>query len=225
MFNNIRTTPDRTLALARYHTLAEHYDESCRWLGPIRIAALDVLALRPGDTVFDVACGTGAMLPALAHAVGPDGRVLGIEQSPNMAAIAARRIKEAGLDNVKVLVCSVEDAVPDHAADALLLCYAHDVLQSDRAIERLLDLARPGARVVIAGAKLIGWWAAPINIWKLWRSRRYLTTYHGLRAPWTRLATHSPDLHVHQTYMLGTSYLAVGHLVGNRAPDPDRIRL
>lgn len=218
MLHNVRPSPDRLLALRRYRTLAERYDESCRWLGPIRSAALDLLALRPQDTVFDIACGTGSMLPALAHAVGPHGRVIGIEQSPDMAAIAARRVTDAGLENVKVLVCSVEDVVPDHAADALLLCYTHDVLQSDRAIERLLSLARPGTRIVIAGAKLLGWWAAPINVWKLWRSRHYLTTYRGLRTPWARLATHSTDLHIHRTYMFGTSYLAVGHLCGKAAP-------
>lgn len=218
MFNNIRPAPDRAIALARYHTLAEHYDESCRWLGPIRMAALDLLALRPGDTVFDIACGTGAMLSALAYAVGPYGRVVGIEQSPDMAAIAARHIAETGLKNVEVFVSSVEDAVPGYAADALLLCYTHDVLQSDRAIERLLEMTRPGARTVIAGVRILGWWAAPLNIWKLWRSRHYLTTYQGLRVPWARIATHSPDLHVHRTYALGTSYLAVGHLCGKAAP-------
>ena len=218
MLDNIRPSPDRTLALARYRTLAERYDESCRWLGPIRVDALDLLALQPGDTVLDIACGTGAMLPALANAVGSGGRVIGIEQSPDMAAIALRRISEIGLKNVEVLVSSVEDAVPGHAADALLLCYTHDVLQSDRALERLLRLARPGARVVIAGVKLLGWWAAPLNIWKLWRSRLYLTTYQGLRVPWARIAISIPDLHVHRTYTFGTSYLAVGHLCGKAAP-------
>ncbi len=218
MLDNSRSSPDRTLALARYRTLAERYDESCGWLGPIRVAALDLLALRPGDTVLDIACGTGAMLPALAHAVGPYGRVIGIEQSPDMAEIAVRRIREAGLENVEILVSAAEDVGPGHIADALLFCYTHDVLQSDRAIERLLGLARPGTRIVVAGARLLGWWAAPLNIWKLWRSRHYVTTYQGLRTPWAHLAKYCPDLHLHRTYMLGTSYLAVGHLGGKPAP-------
>lgn len=211
MLDNFRQAPDRTLALERYSMLAEGYEKSCRWLGRIRVAALDLLALRPSDTVFDIACGTGAMLPALAQAVGASGRVIGIEQSPEMAAIAVRHVKEAGLSNVEVLVSPVEDAATGYVADALLFCYTHDVLQSDRAIERLLNLARPGARAVIVGARLLGWWAAPLIGWTLWRFRDYLTTYRGLREPWARLAAHLPDLHLHRTYMLGTSYLAVGH--------------
>ena len=218
MLDNVRRSPDRTLALARYRTLAERYDESCHWLGRIRVAALDLLALRPGDTVVDIACGTGVMLPALANAVSPGGRVYGIEQSPDMAQIAVRRIREATLDNVEILVSAVEDAVVGHRADALLLCYTHDVLQSDLAIERLRSLARPGARVVIAGTRILGWWATPLNVWKLWRSRLYLTTYQGLRVPWARIAINIPDLHVHRTYTFGTSYLAVGHLCGKAAP-------
>jgi len=217
MVGNARPVPDRAAAIESCRALAERYDESCRWLAPIRVAALDLLALRPGDTVFDIACGTGAMLPALAQAVGASGRVIGIEQSPEMGAIAMRRVKEAGLSNVEVLVSPVENAATGYVADALLLCYTHDVLQSDAAIDRLLDLARPGARIVVAGAKTLGWWAAPLNLWKIWRSRHYLTTYRGLREPWARLAAHIPDLHVRRTYLLGTSYLAVGHLHGGAA--------
>ena len=220
MLANTRLAPDRAQALARYRALAEGYDESCRWLDKIRMHALDLLALRPGDTIFDIACGTGSMLPALAHAVGQTGQVVGIEQSPEMAAIALRRVKEAGLENVAVLVSPVEDTATQHVADALLFCYTHDVLQSGRAIERLVELSRPGARVVVAGVRILGWWAAPLNLWKLWRSRHYLTTYRGLRAPWTRLAADCPDLHLHRTYVLGTSYLAVGHLRGRASIPP-----
>lgn len=211
---NARSAPDRALALERYRALAAQYDESCRWLDRVRRSALDLLALREGETVLDIACGTGAMLPPLAHAVGPGGRVIGIEQSPEMAAIAARRIEQAGIANVKLVVSAVEEAATECVADAVLLCYTHDVLQSDAAIFRLLELARPGARVVVAGARTLGWWGAPLNLWKLWRSRRYLTTYRGLRAPWARLAVHVPDFHLHSTYVLGTSYLATGRLQG-----------
>lgn len=220
MLDNARRGPDRALSNERYRDLAAGYDASCRWLDRIRRDAIDLLGPRAGETVYDIACGSGAMLPALAHEVGPGGAVIGIEQSPEMAAIALRRVEESGLANVRIVVSAVEQAPPDSAADALLLCYTHDVLQSDAAIARLLDLSRPGARIVIAGAKTLGWWAAPLNLWKLWRSRRYLTTYRGLREPWARLSAHIPDLHLSRTYMAGTSYLAVGHLLG-RAPRKD----
>lgn len=212
LLENLRRSPDRPAALASYARLAARYDRNCRWLGAVRFEALELLAAREGETVIDVACGSGAMLPALGRAVGSKGRVIGIEQCPEMAAIARERVALAGLKNVEIINAPVEDVRLEAKADAILLCYAHDVLQSDDAVERLLRAALPGARIVAAGARLIGWWAAPVNLWKLWRSRHYVTTFRGLRDPAERLARRCSDWQVVDTHVLGTSYLAVGHL-------------
>jgi SAM-dependent methyltransferase len=212
MLGNLRRSPDRLAALASYARLAARYDRSCRWLDAVRFEALELLAATEGETVIDVACGSGAMLPSLGRAVGSKGRVIGIEQCPEMAAIARERVALAGLKNVEIINASVEDARLNLEAEAILFCYAHDVLQSDVAVGGVLRAARPGARVVAAGARLIGWWAAPLNLWKLWRSRHYVTTFRGLRDPAARLALRCPDWRVVETHVLGTSYLAVGHL-------------
>ncbi len=212
MLENLRRSPDRVAALASYARLAARYDRSCRWLDAVRFEALELLAAREGETVMDVACGSGAMLPSLGRAVGSKGRVIGIEQCPQMVAIARERVALAGLRNVEIINAPVEDARPEARADAILFCYAHDVMQSDDAVEQVLRAARPGARVVAAGARLIGWWAAPVNLWKLWRSRHYVTTFRGLKDPALRLARRCPDWRVVETRALGTSYLALGHL-------------
>ncbi len=211
-FANFRGSPNRAASLESYAALAERYDTSCGWLNAIRFEALDLLAAAEGETVIDVACGSGAMLPLLGRAVGSRGRVVGIEQCPEMTALARKRVAHAGLRNVDIVVASVEQARISGAADAVLFCYTHDVLQSDSAVARVLSSARPGARVVAAGARLIDWWAAPVNLWKLWRSRRYLSTYRGLRDPAALLESRCPDWRVVSTHVLGTSYLAGGHL-------------
>lgn len=213
IFGNLRDTPDRGAALASYARLAPDYDASCGWLGRLRFEALELLAAREGETVIDVACGTGAMLPALAGAVGRSGRVIGIEQCPEMAALARERASRAGLDNIRIVVAPVEEAEVEEKADALLFFYTHDVLQSERAVGRMLACARPGARVVAAGARLLGWWAAPVNLWKLWRARHYLSTYRGLRDPTAQLAPHCGDWQIAATQALGASYLARGTLL------------
>lgn len=210
LLDNLRHAPDRGVAVASYARLAPQYDATCHWLDRIRTEALDALGPREGETIFDVACGTGAMLPALSRAVGARGRVIGIEQSPEMAAIARRRITDASVENVILVVAPAEEAEIGARADAILFCYTHDVLQSDRAVSRVFSCARPGARVVAAGARLLGWWAAPLNVWKLWRSRHYLSTYRGLRDPAANLARRCADWRVVATHALGTSYLACG---------------
>lgn len=57
-----------------------------RW----RPGAARRLRLQPGDHVLDVGCGTGANVPYLVRAVGPTGRVTGIELSEAPAARASR---------------------------------------------------------------------------------------------------------------------------------------
>jgi SAM-dependent methyltransferase len=212
ILSNLRPVPDGESALASYRGLADRYDASCRPIERLRLAAIDTLALRPGDTVYDVACGTGAVLSELARRVGTTGRVIGIEQSPDMAGRAAARFPGSALpSNVELLVCPVEQARPAAPADALLFCFTHDVLQSPRALDRLMASVRPGARIAVLGLRLLPWWwGAPINLWNLWRGRRYLTTYRGLRAPWKLLAQRVGDLRVVARFHLGTSYLAIG---------------
>ena len=212
LLGNPRAAPDRDAALASYRMLAARYDAACRWIVPLRLAAIDALALQPGETVYDVACGTGAALPALAQRVGAQGRVIGIEQSPDMAERVTARFVGGDLPpNVEVLIAAAEEASPSRPADAMLFCYTHDVLQSPRALDNLLAHARPGARFAVLGLRLLPWWwGGPINLWSLWRGRHYRSTGRGLRAPWTSLAERAEDLRVVQCFHLGTNYLAVG---------------
>jgi demethylmenaquinone methyltransferase/2-methoxy-6-polyprenyl-1,4-benzoquinol methylase len=208
---NLRSAPDPALASRRYANLASGYDATCRRIAALRAVAIERLAIRPGETVIDVACGTGATTEALARAIGPTGCVVGIELSPQMAQRARDRLAAAGLTQARIEVASVQDAAVGERADAFLLSYTHDVLQQPSAVAALVRMARPGARVAVLGMRTLPWiWGWPINLFVTWRSRRYLTTWHGLAAPWALLADHVHDLRVVGTWHAGTSYLALG---------------
>jgi SAM-dependent methyltransferase len=62
-----------------------------RQLDPLGRAALRALAPRPGEQVLDVGCGSGQTTLQLAEAVGPGGRVIGIDVSSQLLAAARRR--------------------------------------------------------------------------------------------------------------------------------------
>lgn len=205
---NFRGQPDRAAALARYARLAPRYEGTTTRIREVRLRALDLLALQPGEIVFDIACGAGAILRDLSWRVGPRGRVFGVEQSPEMTARAIEASGDCG--NVRVLCEAVETFRSPTLGDAAILCYTHDVLQSPGALANLFAQLRPGARVSVAGLCLLPAWGSPVNAWVLWRARHYLTTWRGLRAPWEPLLDWCPDLRLVERYHWGTGYLAVG---------------
>jgi len=219
---NVRRRPQRVVARARYAELAPHYDASCARIARARDYALAMLNPQRGETIIDVACGTGASLPGLAERVGKAGRVIGIEQSPHMVSRARKRFSGRELPaNVQIVEAPVEEARTRLRADALLLCYTHDVLQLEHAVQNLVRLAKPGARVVVVGLRLLPWWyATPVNVWNCWTVRKYLTTYRGLRQPWQPLRRYCSDFAIIRTFHAGSSYAALGHLDVRKMKEP-----
>lgn len=95
---------------ALYRKRAKRYD-SALWLYRAagfrvlryRRLAVHALALQKGDTVVDLACGTGLNLPLLREAVGEDGRVIGVDLTDAMLEQAGARVRAAGWRNVHLV--------------------------------------------------------------------------------------------------------------------------
>jgi arsenite methyltransferase len=67
---------------------------------PIVDHVLTRAELRPGQRVLDLGTGTGAVALTSAPRVVPGGRVIGVDLSPEMLALARERASRAGLGNV-----------------------------------------------------------------------------------------------------------------------------
>jgi SAM-dependent methyltransferase len=107
------------------------------------------LGASPGERILDVGCGPGFYDAELLDEVGPDGKVVGLDSSPQMLALAARRCE--GHDNVEFLEADVtalpvEDAGFDGAVCVQVLEYVPDVSAGLAELHRAL---RPGGRVVV----------------------------------------------------------------------------
>jgi len=223
LFENFRDLPDRSRALDSYRRVADGYDDTCGRIAEIRLRAIAELAPAAGERVLDVACGTGATLPVLARAVGPAGEVIGIEQCPEMAAQARARARPGpAVAPLRVIESAVEEAPPlDRPADAVLMCWTHDVLQSPAALDALLALARPGARIALAGMITLPWaWGWPVNAVNLFRARHYMTTWAHLDRPWRGLEARGARLRLVRRALWGTAYVAVGRLPGDPRSAP-----
>jgi len=87
-------------AIARtYDLAADHFDRLPFWheFGARTVAALH---LAPGQHVVDLCCGSGASALPAARAVGPSGRVTGVDVSQGLIAVARARAAQAGLPQV-----------------------------------------------------------------------------------------------------------------------------
>ena len=190
--------------------LAATYERRTSLFDGWRDQLVDRLAPRRGDTVLDISCGPGLNLPALRERVGPRGLIIGIEESPELLAVARHRVRQRGWRNVRLLPCAPTPADLPSGAHAALLSAADDVLQSPPRLAQLLNRLRPGARVAAGG------WKLPSGVmW--WPLRFYVKALYGpmtgaperLDAPWLALSGHVPDLTVGELGF-GTGYLAHG---------------
>ncbi len=206
-----RPSPPRADALAQYRRRAWLYDLELAAFEPVRRRAVQALELAAGEAVLDVACGTGLRYPVVAAAVGRRGRVLGIEQSPEMMALARRRVREGHWPQVHLAEASAEAAPLQGRADAALFMFTHDVLQSDAALDHLMAHLKPGARVAAAGLQWAAAWALPLNLFVLGAALYSVTTLEGLARPWARLARHLTGLQV-RPMMGGAVYMASGRV-------------
>jgi SAM-dependent methyltransferase len=178
----------RARSLSRYRTRALAYDRSCGPTWPIRERAISGLHLQPGQRVLDVGCGTGLSLALLRQAVGDTGWVFACDQSPQMLALARQRVAAAGWRNVHLFEVSAHELRLPEPVDALLFHYTHDILRSPVAVERLLQCARPGATVAVAGIKYFPRWLAPLNLWVYFKNHGYNGAPGQLTTPWDHIA-------------------------------------
>jgi len=203
--------PDRAAALAQYSRRAGVYDLELALFEPIRQRAIADLALQPGERVLDLGCGTGLSLPALRQGVGSRGRIVGVEQSPEMLARARERVASARWRNVTLLCSPVESAPLEGWADAALFHFTHDILQRPEAVDQVVRHLRPGARIVACGLKWAPGWAVAANLFVLPAALHSVTSLDGLREPWRHLARRIGRLEV-EAMLMGAVYIATGRV-------------
>jgi SAM-dependent methyltransferase len=205
----MRSEPDRDLALAKYRRRARSYDRFTRGSNGLRWIAVSRLLLRAGDVVLDVGCGTGINFSFIEKRIGPEGRVIGIELSPEMLAEAEKKIAAHGWTNVTLIQAAAEEAKIPAQADAALFALTHDILQSSQAVANVMANTRKGGRVSSFGAKWAPRWAVPVNVAVWLIARRYVTTFKGFDHPWALLESYVRDLRV-ESVAFGGAYVAWG---------------
>ena len=214
---NTSHTPVPAARQRAYSGQAPSYDRDTGVFQPYRRQLVEALPLDRGQVVLDVGCGTGLCCGLLRDKVGPRGGVVGIEESPQMAAVACERIALEGWRNVSVVQSPAEDARITPAADAALFCAVHDILQSPGALRNVLARLRPGAWVAAGGGK----WAAPalmgMNLLISMLHAPYVGSFSGFSRPWRHLEQLVEDVQVREMGF-GSGYIMTGRVPGPARP-------
>jgi arsenite methyltransferase len=113
---------------------------------PVRHAGLST-----GETVLDLGCGAGIDTLLAARAVGPTGRVIGLDMTPEMVERARRNAAAAGLDTVEIRQGLIEEIpLPDASVDAIV---SNGVLnlstRKSRVLAESFRVLRPGGRISV----------------------------------------------------------------------------
>ena len=96
--------------VALYRKRAVNYDLSANlyYLIGFRVfkyrkLAVQKLQLKQGSTVVEIGCGTGLNFPLLVHAVGREGKVIGVDLTDKMLAMARARVAKNDWTNVELV--------------------------------------------------------------------------------------------------------------------------
>ena len=200
---------EREAALAQYRHRAEHYDMEVAPFEPIRAQAIAALDLHAGATVLDVGCGTGLSFAPLHERIGPRGRIVGIELSPDMLVKARDRVALHGWRHVELVCAPAADAVIRGSADAALFHLTHDILRDDAAIANVLAHLKPGAHVVACGLCWAPVWNWPTNAFVAAAALYSVSSLEGLDRSWDKLMAHLRDVKL-QSALMGGMFIASG---------------
>ena len=148
-------TKEQTKAF--YNKISHVYDLlSERSEAPMRKAGIELLKAKPGESILEIGFGTGHSLVSLANAVGPKGKVFGLDLSDKMAKIAKENLAKAGLLDRARIRCGDAAQLPYpagsmHGVSMSFTLELFDTPEIPKVLEECKRVLRPGGRIVVVG--------------------------------------------------------------------------
>lgn len=124
-----------------------------------RWGIVEAAQLEPGQQVLDVSCGTGTLVEMLAERAGPEGRVVGVDLSDEMLAVARRKHQAANIEFVQANAEDLpfEEGIFDRVTISLAI---HEMNREGRrnALNEMYRVIKPGGLAVVADMRKPDTW-------------------------------------------------------------------
>jgi SAM-dependent methyltransferase len=118
------------------------------YIGVIR-AVLDALRIVPGETVFEIGCGSGVVMRELARRTAGANRLIARDMNPYFLRVAQELARREGLDHLIEFGEGRAEALPlpDASVDVAIAFTVIEEGDADRMLAELVRVTRPGGRV------------------------------------------------------------------------------
>ncbi|HEX7276861.1 MAG TPA: methyltransferase domain-containing protein, partial [Acidimicrobiales bacterium] len=127
---------------------AATYDSVIPFFTSFGTRLVDGAGLALGERVLDVGCGRGATLLPASVAVGPTGRVVGIDLAEEMVALLGAELEAAGIENATVRSGNAQALDMEDATFDVVLCQMvlHLLPEPETAAAQFFRVLAPGGR-------------------------------------------------------------------------------
>ena len=151
-----RVHRSKEAARASYNRLSRWYDVIAGSTAKkYRDWGLEKLDAQPGEKILEIGFGTGHCLVTLAKAVGQTGRVVGLDISDGMLAIARNRLQQQGLsDRVDLHLGDAAklDFLESNSLDGVFMSFTLELFDNPeipRVLQECHRILKPGGRLAV----------------------------------------------------------------------------
>ncbi len=113
---------------------------------------IELSAVRPGQTVLDIAGGTGDLSARFSTLVGAEGRVILADINASMLAVGRDKLLDAGaFGNLHMVQCDAQTLpFPDNSIDCITIAFGlRNVTDKDLALQSMERILKPGGRLLV----------------------------------------------------------------------------